>query len=387
MVEALKNHEPIHAFAAKRLLWDQGVVSAGHHSLLYGTGTYVLWQLAGVSATTLRLVSVLLAIACLPIAYFVGRETGSSRVATAAIVVMAINPIFIFYGRYGTSLAATFFGVLLMLLCFERLSDPFGQRLWIGAAAGATAFLATLAHSPARVVTAAVVMTTFALAFWNWRQLAPRRRLAFGLLAATLTACWLVQAAAGTAGNFVSANNEQLFSFDPEQVREFFGEEMDAIQLTREQRRIMAGNVFKRAIADYRRALSFSFGPSPTAIDVLYEDPPPLPLTQAPLLLFALWGLVRSLVHTRRGWPLLLAILAATTLPLLLTTRVDVHRLSVAIVPITLWAAIGIVAAGRVATACGLSAKVRHSIAAVFVVLAASSNSTFLFFSDTTDRS
>jgi hypothetical protein len=105
LVEAHEANVPIHAFAAKRLLWDQGVVSAGHHSLLYGTGTYILWQLVGVSTTSLRLMSVLLAIACLPIAYMVGRETGSSRVATSAVVVMAINPIFIFYGRYGSSLA------------------------------------------------------------------------------------------------------------------------------------------------------------------------------------------------------------------------------------------------------------------------------------------
>jgi hypothetical protein len=388
LVEAYENHESIHSFAAKRMLWDQGVVSAGHHSLLYGTGTYALWQLVGVSTTTLRLMSVLLAIACLPIAYIVGRETGSSRVATAAAVVMAINPIIIFYGRYGTSLAATFFSVLLMLWSFQRLSDPTGQRMWIGLVAGAAAFLATLAYSPARVVTAAVVVTTIAIGLWNWPRLAPRRRLAFGLLVATLAVCWLAQERAETADNFVNANHEQVFSFAPEQVREFFGEEMDASQLTRQQRRIMAGNVFKRTLADYRSVLSFFFDPSPSAIDVLLEDPPPLPLTQGPLLLFALWGFVNSLAHMRRGWPLLLlAFLAATTLPLLLTTRVDIHRLSVAIVPITVWVAIGVVAAGRVARACGLSATTRHSMAAIFIVLAASSNSRFLFFSGPTDRS
>jgi hypothetical protein len=332
--------------------------------------------------------SVLLAIACLPIAYMVGRETGSSRVATSAVVVMAINPIFIFYGRYGSSLAATFFGVLLMLWVFERLSNPAGQRMWIGLAAGATAYLATLAYSPARVVTAAVVMTTIIISLCNWRQLAPRRRVAFGLLAATLALCWLVQAAAGTAENFVSANNEQLFSFAPEQVRDHFGEEMDLGQMTAVQRRVMATNVFRRAVRDYGRTLSASFDHSSTSINVLYEDPPHLPLTQGPLLLFALWGMMRSLAHTRRGLPLmLLAFLAAATLPLLLTTRVDTHRLSIAIVPIILWAAIGIVAAGRVARACGLSPATRHSFAAIFIVLAASSNSTFLFSSDSTDRS
>ena len=388
LVEAHKNQMPIGAFAAKRMLWDFGVVSSGHHSFLYGTGTYLLWQLAGVSTTTLRLMSVLLAIACLPVAYFAARETGSSRVATAAIVVTAINPIFLFYGRYGTSLAATLFGVWLMLWAFERLTDPTGQRAWIGLAAGAAASLATLAYSPARVVTVAVAMTTIAIGLWNWRQLGARRRLAFALMVTTLAACWLGQEMAETADNFVAAHNEQLFSFAPEQVREFFGEEMDASQLTREQRKMMAGNVFRRALADYRTVLAHSFDSSSTAVNVLVEDPPQLPLTQGPLFLFALWGVVRSLPHARRGWPLLLlAFLAATTLPLLLTTRVDIHRLSIAIVPITLWAALGVVAAGRVARDCGLSATTRHSIAAIFIVLAASSNSTFLFFSHATERS
>jgi hypothetical protein len=387
LVEAHKDRVPVHAFAATRMLWDQGVVSSGHHSLLYGTGTYLLWQLVGVSTTTLRLMSVLLAIACLPITFCVGRATGSSRVAAAAMVVIAVNPVFLFYGRYGTSVAATFFGVLLMLWAFERLSDPTGQRIWIGFAAGAAAYVATLAYSPARVVTVAVVTTSMAVGTWNWRRLAPRRRQAFGLLAVTLAALWMVQETAGTADNFVTANSEQVFSFAPEQVEEFFGEEMDTSQLTKEQRRIMVGNVVKRAVSDYGRVLSDSFAPSPTAISVLFEDPPQLPLVQGPLLLFALWGFVRSFAYARRGWPLLLlASLAATTLPLFLTTRVDIHRLSIAIVPITLWAAIGIVAAGRVAHACGLSPATRHSFAVIFIVLAVSGNSTFLFSPDTTDR-
>jgi hypothetical protein len=387
LVEAYKNQVPIDIFAAKRMLWDHGVVSSGHHSFLYGTGTYVLWQLAGVSTTTLRLVSVLLAMACLPLTFFAARETGSSRIATAATVVMAVNPIFIFYGRYGASLAATFFSVLLMLWAFERLTDPSGQRMWTGLAAGSAAFLATLAYSPARVVTAAVVITAIAIGFWNWRHIAPRRRLAFGLLVATLSVCWLVQEKAETADNFVVAHHEQLFTFAPEQVGMFFGQRVEASELTNEQRRIMARNVFKRAIADYRDVLSYSFDPSSTAVNVLLEDPPQLPLSQGPLLIFALWGLARSLTHLRRGWPLLLlAILAATTLPLLLTTRVDIHRLSIAIVPITMWAAIGIVAANHIARACGLSATIRHCIAAIFIVLAVSGNSIFLFFSDTTDR-
>ena len=388
LVEAYTNRVPVHSFATTRMLWDQGVVSSGHHSLLYGTGTYLLWLLVGVSTTTLRLMSVLLAIACLPIAYLVGRETGSRRVAAAATVVVAINPVFIYYGRYGTSLAATFFGVLVMLWAFERLSDPNEQRIWIGLAAGASAYLATLAYSPARVATLAVVVTTVAIGLSNWRRLAPRRRLAFGLLAVTLVACWFAQEKAETADNFVNANHEQLFSFAPEQVREFLGEEMDASQLTGEQRRIMAGSVLKRTTGDYRSVLSFSFRPSASPIDVLWEDPPHLPLIQGPGLLFAVWGLVLSLTQIRRGWPLLLlAFLAATALPLFLTTRVDIHRLSVTIVPITLWAAIGIVAAERVARACGLSAATRHSVASILIILAVSGNSSFLFFSQPTDRS
>jgi len=42
----------------------------------------------------------------------------------AALVVIALNPILLFYGRYGVSLTATFLAVLVLLLVSLRLFDP-----------------------------------------------------------------------------------------------------------------------------------------------------------------------------------------------------------------------------------------------------------------------
>ena len=308
LVEASTTGVPFSRFAAARLLWDDGLVSSGHHSFLYGTGTYALWRLVGASPTTLRLMAALLAVACLPAAYAVGKAAGGRRVAAAAVVAMAVNPVLIFYGRYGTSLSGSLFAVLLVIWACACLIEPTENRWWIGLATAGAVYLATLGYSPGRVVTATVVTLTMAFAAWSWPRLEHGRRVAFLVMVMVLAGVWLVQTSFDTSHRFASASGEHALSLlgKPDQVEEFLLHEVDPERPVKHSHLSMIAAVIDRTIPDFEEVLSFPFTRSTSAQEVLEDDPPYLPFLQGPLLLLAMWGLVRSLADWRRRWPLLL---------------------------------------------------------------------------------
>ena len=390
LVEATKNEVSWPRFAISRLLWGRGLVSTGHDSLLFGSGTYAIWKLWEISPATLRLMAALLAAACLPAAYGTGRAIGGRNLATAALVVIAVNPVLLFYGRYGTSLTATFFAVLLLLWLFLTLLNPNLKSQWYGLAAAGAVFLATLGYATGRVVAVAVVTTALLSGTRRWRRLPLESRRAFIVMASVLATVWCVQAAFDRSREFVSVNREHIMITDvpSEWVEVLLGEDADPTHLSLNDRLVMTKRVAAAALSDLRTVLSFSFNRSTHPWLVLGGDPPQLPLAQGSVLLFALWGFSLSLAVWRHRWPLLLVIaLAAASLPLLLTTRVDVHRMSLAALPLVLWAAMGLVAASRVMLECRVPAAACHVVAAVLLMLVSADNSTLLFYPESPHRS
>jgi hypothetical protein len=249
-------------------------------------------------------------------------------------------------------------------------------------AAGA-AFLATLGYATGRVVAVAVVTTTLYYAARRWRCLPRESRRVFFALVVVLAVVFCVQAAFNRSREFVSVNREHIMTSDvrPEWVEDLLGADADPTHLTLGERFVMTQRVAAGALSDMRKVVSFSFARSTHPWSVLGNDPPEFPLAQGPVLLFALWGLSLSLVAWRRRWPLLLVVfLAAASLPLLLTNRVDVHRISLAMLPLVLWAAMGLVGASRVMRECRVPAAARHLVTAVLLLLVAADNSTYLFF-------
>jgi len=383
LVEATKNDVSWLRFTASRLLWGQGLVSTGHDSLLFASGTYAIWRLWEISPTTLRLMAVFFAVACLPAAYCVGRTVGGRQVATAALVVIAVNPVLLFYGRYGVSLTATFFAVLLLLGISLRLLDPTLDDWRYGLLAAGAAYLATLGYSPGRVVAVAIVMTTLLFGTRRWRRLPRDRRRVFLVMIIVVASVWVLQAAFDRAGEFVNGSREHIMTTDPrpEWVEELLGEDADPEHLTLHQHLVMIKKVVAEEIPNLKKVLSYAFDRSSQTWEVVVNDPPEFPLAQGLVLLFALWGFLLSIAVWRRRWPLVLATaLAAASLPLLLTNRVDIHRISLAALPVVVWAALGLMAASHVMRDCRVPAAARHVVGAVLLVLVAADNSTFLFF-------
>jgi hypothetical protein len=266
---------------------------------------------------------------------------------------------------------------------FLRLLDPTLEDWRSGLAAAGAAYLATLAYATGRVVAVAVVLTTLLYGTRRWRRLPRDRRRVLISVVVVLAALWLVQAAFDRSREFVDVNQEHIVTTNvrPEWVEDLLGEDADPEHLTLHQRLIMIKKVVAEDLLNLKKVLSYSFNHSTNPWEVLVNDPPEFPLAQRPVLLFALWGFSVSLAVWRRRWPVMLAIvLAAATLPILLTNRVDIHRLSLAALPVVVWAAMGLVAASHVMRECRIPAAARHVVGAVLLVLVAAANSTFLFF-------
>ena len=110
--EFLRGERVLH-FALQRLLWDDGILSAGNTSLFYGAPTYALFCIAGFSPWTLRFAAVVATLLSIIVVYVSARRFFGAVVGGAAAVLLALNPAVLFYGRYGSSPAGTMLAVLL----------------------------------------------------------------------------------------------------------------------------------------------------------------------------------------------------------------------------------------------------------------------------------
>lgn len=332
-------------FFLRTLTWDDGLVSKGDWSPLYGAPAYALLTAGGFDAARLRLPSVGAALLTLLAASVLGRRLFGRGGAVTFASALALSPAVLYYGRYGTSLAATTLTVLvaagLAILFLEATESLFRRAAVLGAALA----LATLHYAPGRLAVLFLVLFLPAGVLLGRPELRARRFRALGALVLLLGGFWAAQMAAGRSSRFLHARGEQLFNFfeDREYAASYLGREAEPGSLTAREKLAIARNVAASRVPELLRAVGPSWKPA-TAADLIGSDPPPVPFLPLPLLVPALWGLVRSLGHPLRPRTLIpLGLAVAVTAPLLLTTRVDAHRLGLLVVPIGLWAADGAV--------------------------------------------
>jgi len=380
--EAFYEGKTLSQYLLTCLAWNNGLVSNGHLTLLYGVLTYGLWFVLGISPLTLRLAASVLALACLIPAWYLARRLGTPRIAAVAVIVLSVNPALIFYGRYGVSLSGTLLGVSVAILTCVLLVDNTDVRWWHGLLTGVAVFVATLGYSPGRLVVVSALAMIPILLLRDRRNASRQRWVASFLLLAMVAAGWILEAASERSRFFFWARGEQIVAFmnNPERIEDFLGREVDPEDLTLADRVELVGRVFERTVPELIDVWSYPFSSKVTVISVVQSDPPRLPLFPPALAVFVLWGVIAALRRPLAGpHPFLFAWTAAVCLPLLLTTRVDVHRLMLTIVPLSLWAALGIQRASRTMMTCRVPAGVRVGCAALLLVGVAAGNSRFLY--------
>jgi len=380
--EAFYQGKNLPQYSLACLSWNFGLVSNSHLTLLYGVLTYGLWEVAGISPLTLRLAAALLAVACLAPAWYLARRLGRPKTAAFAVIVLTVNPALIFYGRYGVSLTGTLLGVAVAILCCALLVDKKTVRWWHGLVTGVTVFVATLGYSPGRtaIVSALVVMAF--LLFRDRRETSRQRWLAAVLLLAVVAVAWTLEATHEKTRFFLGARGEQIVTImdEPVRIHRYLGREVAPKDLTLRDRAEIVGTVFRQRFPEMFKVWGYPFSSQVSVISVVQTDPPRLPLYPQALAVFVLWGVIATLRRPLAGLhPFLLTWAAAVCLPLLLTTRVDVHRLMMIIIPLSLWAGIGIHRATRAMAACRVSPAVQVGFAVLLLVGIAAGNSSFLY--------
>jgi hypothetical protein len=263
------------------------------------------------------------------------------------MAVFGLNELMLFFGRYGSSIAGTIFGIIIALLsCGSLVARPSLPRTFFALLA---LFVATLGYAPARLVVLLLVGCTLVGVLFH-RTISTRTKyLVTGTLCAGILLCAGIQRSYGRLDAFSSARQEQFFYLF------ISGQWPDSMQ---EQWLRFKTENRPPTMADY---LSFSqtlissntshdlttilspFTKAPELKRHFYSDPLFLELYAPYLTPFLMLGFLMCSQRSSRwfqgvmvGWVLV------STIPILLTNRADSYRASMLLIPLSVWMAVGI---------------------------------------------
>jgi hypothetical protein len=351
-----------------RLLWAQGLLSEGDRSLLYGFPTLYL----------LTLKSSLLSIRVFSVAYFLGatlcfatlcKRFCNPTIGRIALFTFGLNELGLVFGRYGSSIASTLFGVVIAFLaCASLIARPSISR---GIFAAFSLYIATLAYAPGRIVVLILLaMTVVGLLECRFRPLRLRIYVTLILCAGILLVC-TAQGRFGYIGAFSYVRGEKFSTMIqsglwPDRLVERWRAFRAENRPPNAADYLSFGTALVTEVTIPQMAQLLSpFDQAPAVTRNFSHDPLSLELYAKPLYPFMLVGILMVSRNASR-WisNTLLAWMVVGCAPILLTNRVDSFRTSILIVPLAVWAAVGIAEAINEAR----RARVPQSIVAIFLV-------------------
>ncbi len=352
---------------AQRLVWTGGILSMGNTSLFYGAPTYALFHILGFSTWTLRVSAVIATLLSIVAIYLLAGRFFGSVAGAAAAMMLGLNASMLFYGRYGSSPAGTVLAVLLAVFCTWLFLEADSPTWWMAGACAAALYVATLQYAPARL-TVLILLGFIGLVFaLEWRR-SRRRVTGIAVIVGAAAVVWWLEGLAGGQG-FLSGQNEHFFyqTKFPDIVRN-----VCPTCLAMQPQSGFAYEVallrgwLKITTAEYLALIQPS-----VQTQLLHDwDAPRLPyLYYGPLFVFIAWGIGCSLRRWRdRPYVFLLLWVVLGSVPLLLTNRVDSHRIMLFVIPVSLWAALGIGEAARVMARARVPGGVQHLLAAALAI-------------------
>ncbi|MGN6371853.1 MAG: glycosyltransferase family 39 protein, partial [Solirubrobacteraceae bacterium] len=136
------------AFTPVHVIHDS--LGATLHSITQTENTPPLWyvldwgvsRVLGDGAVALRLLSALAGIATVPVVWAIARRLGGARAALVAALLVAVNPLFVWYSQEARAYGLFVLTASLAMLCFLRaLERPTAGRLGLFALSGSLALL------------------------------------------------------------------------------------------------------------------------------------------------------------------------------------------------------------------------------------------------------
>ena len=278
---------------------------------LYYVLSWFWAQPFGTGEVGLRTLPAILSLATVPVAYAIGRTLVNPRVGLVAAILIAVNPLAVWYAQEARAYALLMFLTALGLLFFVRLLRNAGDRTWNLAGWSTAAAAALLTH-----YFAALVIVPEAI--WLYVVASPRRPVLIAMLPPALTGGALIP--------LIVEQSEQAGGGEPEAT-----------------------------------ALATRLAQFPKQFLVGYEGPleVPLAIIGGALVLGALWLLItRADEGARRGALVAGVIAAAGALILLLLAIAGAdyfltRYLTVLLVPLSVVLAAGFAAAPRGLVAAG----------------------------------
>jgi len=321
-------------------------MSRGEDALLYGFPTLVLIKLAGFHPWVLRLFPLLLTLASMLLLRQLVRRFFGEPAGSLTALFFGLNPSVLYYARYGTLAAATTFSAILAVYAACLLmesSKPSWQKVMFTQAA---LYLATLSYATARLVVLMLLAIVMAwAAYWlSQRKLRPvAAALAIILMSGGIYAA---QQYFGRSDNFLRARGEQYFYFleHRDYLNEFLGKTIEPGRVLTSDKISLLKILLERRLPELLKVFSLEGKEYPEGGGAgIVGDPPHLGLYHFVFLPFMIAGF---LLVWRRGLFLpglfMLAWMMFFSLVMLLTTRVDLHRMSLLVVPLSVWGGLGL---------------------------------------------
>jgi hypothetical protein len=368
-------------YVTGRFVWDEGILSSGNTSLFYGAPTYALFHALGFSSWTLRFPAAVAMLLSIVVIYALARRFFGPVAGGAAAMLLGLNTCALFYGRYGSSPAGTVLAVLLAILATWLFLDHERPPWWAGALCAASLYAATLQYAPGRLVVLVLLGLILLVVIGQRRRLSRQRVVGCAVIVALAVAVWAFEGWAGGQHAFLFGRGEQYFYMTK------FPDYVASICPTCRE----LGETSPRAAQiELLRSWLHITGPQYLAFirpsvqnaPLRDWDVPMLPnLYYGPLCLFIVWGLGRSLRHWR-SWrhAFLLLWVSGVSVTLLLTNRVDSHRIVLFVIPVSLWGALGIREAAHVMTEAMVPRALQHLFAASLALTVASNDAHLLWY-------
>jgi hypothetical protein len=362
--------QSIRSYTAQRFIWGEGLLSGGWSSLFYGAPTYALFHGLGFSAWTMRLPAAIALLLSIVVVYALAWRSFGPAVAGAAAVLLGFNHCALFYGRYGSSTAGTILAVLIAVWCTYLFLDARSSAWWMGGVCSAALYLATLQYGPGRIVVLFLLGFIPLVLACQWRR-------------------------AGARELFLSARGEHFLYMvsSPDYQAKYVASRCPRCgELRATSESAYRIELFRSWVQDTSqeyvalidpRAQS---GPSVPLGDWPGRAPPVL--YYGPLFLFIVWGAAHSCVRWRSApHACLLLWVGMSSLALLLTNRVDSHRIALLVIPISLWGALGVEAASQLMTLAKVPRPLQHCLAIALAVTVVANDVDLLWASPGPERS